>query len=82
MTNVAGRAGVGMFVPGDEERLVEVVEHVDDDVPVGGDVDDGARELAVDADHLPSGKNRRRARLVRKRRKGETGDNACLNDGW
>jgi hypothetical protein len=39
--------------PGDEERLVEVVENVDDDVPVGGDVHDGARELAVDAYHLP-----------------------------
>jgi hypothetical protein len=44
-----------VYVPGDEEGLVEVVEHVDDDVPVGADVHDGPWELAVDAYHLPAG---------------------------
>ncbi|KAK3003345.1 hypothetical protein RJ639_019862 [Escallonia herrerae] len=39
-------------VPGEEERLVEVVEDVDDDVVVAGAVDVGTRELAVDEDGL------------------------------
>ncbi|CAH9073070.1 unnamed protein product [Cuscuta epithymum] len=38
--------------PREEQRLVEVVEDVDDDVVVGGAVDPGARELAVDEDPL------------------------------
>jgi hypothetical protein len=36
----------------EEERLVELVEDVDDDVVVGGAVDPGPGELAVDEDHL------------------------------
>uniref|UniRef100_A0A804QQV0 Uncharacterized protein n=1 Tax=Zea mays TaxID=4577 RepID=A0A804QQV0_MAIZE len=38
--------------PGEKERMVELVEDVDDDVVVGGAVDPGARELAVDEDDL------------------------------
>ena len=39
-------------VPGEEERLVEVVEHVDDNVVVGGAVDLRPRELTVNEDAL------------------------------
>jgi hypothetical protein len=38
--------------PGEKERMVELVEDVDDDVVVGGAVDPGAGELAVDEDDL------------------------------
>jgi len=39
-------------LPGEEERVVELVEDVDDDVVVGGAVDPGSGELAVDEDDL------------------------------
>ncbi|WVZ98980.1 hypothetical protein U9M48_044347 [Paspalum notatum var. saurae] len=39
-------------VPGEEQRLVQLVEDVDDDVVVGGAVDPRPGELAVDEDHL------------------------------
>uniref|UniRef100_A0A5K1DRY5 Uncharacterized protein n=1 Tax=Nymphaea colorata TaxID=210225 RepID=A0A5K1DRY5_9MAGN len=34
--------------PGEQEGLVQLVEHVDDDVVVGGGVDVGSRELPID----------------------------------
>jgi hypothetical protein len=38
--------------PGDEQRLIQAVEHIDGHVVVGGDIHDGARELLVDCDYL------------------------------
>ena len=39
-------------VPMEQERLVEHIEDIDEDVVVGGAVDGRPRELAVDEDHL------------------------------
>lgn len=40
------------YVPGEEERLVELVEDVDDEVVVGDGLDLRPRELVVDQDPL------------------------------
>lgn len=38
--------------PCDEQWLIQAVEHIDDDIVVGGDIHDRARELLVDCNHL------------------------------
>ena len=54
--------------PSQEERLVEAVEDVDDDVVVGGGVDVRAREFAIDENALLRDA---------KRRNGAIGDFPC-----
>jgi hypothetical protein len=44
--------------PCDEQWLVQAVEHIDDDIVVGGDIHDRARELLVDCNHLKQDRNR------------------------
>lgn len=38
--------------PCDEQWLIQAVEDIDDDIVVGGDIHDRARELLVDCNHL------------------------------
>lgn len=45
------------YVPGEEERLVELVEDVDDEVVVGDGLDLRPRELVVDQDPLQTNTN-------------------------
>ena len=45
-------SGEYSYVPGEEERLVELVEDVDDEVVVGDGLDLRPRELVVDQDPL------------------------------
>lgn len=46
------------YVPGEEERLVELVEDVDDEVVVGDGLDLRPRELVVDQDPLQRNANK------------------------
>lgn len=39
-------------IPGEEERLVQAVEHIDDHIPVGGNVHNRTGKLLRDRDHL------------------------------
>lgn len=41
-----------MYIPWEEEGLIQVVEDIDDKVIVGGGVDVGPRKLAVDENDL------------------------------
>lgn len=54
------RTNASKFLPGNEKRLVEAIEHVHRHVPVGRHIEDGSRKLSVDRYHLPSATRRRK----------------------
>ena len=67
--------------PCDEQWLIQAVEHIDDDIVVGGDIHDRARELLVDCNHLKQDTNREVYRQALARRKHIRSGSICDEEG-